>query len=65
MGSLDEGRYVLAAGPLLRFREPLDPSIPRISAGCYTIWDSDGRYLYAGMAGRWNDSRIDRSGPLG
>jgi hypothetical protein len=42
----------LAHGPLLRFADPIDPSIPLIAAGCYTIWDHEGRYLYAGMAGR-------------
>lgn len=25
---------------------------PVVAADCYTIWNGDGRYLYAGMAGR-------------
>ena len=47
-----EGLEALAHGPLHRFADPLDPSIPLVVAGCYTIWDRDRRYLYAGMAGR-------------
>jgi hypothetical protein len=39
-------------GSLHSFREPLDPELPHVAAGCYTVWDDDGRYLYAGMAGR-------------
>jgi hypothetical protein len=43
---------VLENGPIHRLSDPIDPSIPRVAAGCYTIWDSDGRFVYAGMAGR-------------
>ena len=49
---MSEGLETLAHGPLHRFADALDPSIPLVAAGCYTIWDGDGRYLYAGMAGR-------------
>lgn len=45
-------RQHLAAGPLRSFRDRLDPAIPRVAAGCYTIWDEAGRFIYAGMAGR-------------
>ena len=47
-----EGLEALARGPLRRFADPLDPSIAVVAAGCYTIWDGDGRYLYAGSGGR-------------
>jgi hypothetical protein len=43
---------VLADGPLHRFADPLDPELPRVAAGCYTVWDESGRFVYAGMAGR-------------
>jgi hypothetical protein len=52
MRSVANGRDQLENGSLHRFAEALDPSLPRVAAGCYTIWDSDGAYLYAGMAGR-------------
>ena len=42
----------LQRGELHAFRDPLDPLLPRVVAGCYTIWDDTGRFLYAGMAGR-------------
>ena len=42
----------LAGGRLHPFGEPLDPAIPLVAAGCYTIWDDDARFVYAGMAGR-------------
>ena len=45
-------RIQLTHGRARSFKEPLDPSLPRVAAGCYTIWDDEGRFLYAGMAGR-------------
>jgi hypothetical protein len=42
----------LAKGPRHPFSDPLDPALPRVAAGCYTIWERDGGYIYAGMAGR-------------
>jgi len=49
---LEVARESLGRGPVHRFADPLDPSIPRVAAGCYTIWDADQMFLYAGMAGR-------------
>jgi hypothetical protein len=54
---MDEDRLAaacdhLAHGPFHRFADPLDPGLPRVAAGCYTVWDDDGRFVYAGMAGR-------------
>ena len=45
-------RRKLETGQLRAFRDPLDPAVPRVAAGCYTIWDSERRLTYAGMAGR-------------
>ena len=42
----------LQVGARVSFADPLDSRIPRVSAGCYTIWDPEGRFIYAGMAGR-------------
>lgn len=42
----------LEAGPLIRFADWPNPSVPRVTAGVYTVWLSDGRLLYAGMSGR-------------
>lgn len=42
----------LTHGPLHPFREVLDPDLPNVAAGCYTVWHDDGRFVYAGMAGR-------------
>jgi hypothetical protein len=41
--SVSEGLEALTHGPLRRFADPLDASIPLVAAGCYTIWDGDGR----------------------
>jgi hypothetical protein len=50
--TLARARSVLADGPLHRFADALDPELPRVAAGCYTVWDESGRFVYAGMAGR-------------
>ncbi len=42
----------LESGPLHSFDDPLDPDVPVVAAGCYTIWDQAGTFVYAGMAGR-------------
>lgn len=42
----------LRNGNLYRFMDwPID-AVPRHAAGVYTIWDTDGGFLYTGMAGR-------------
>jgi hypothetical protein len=48
---LEMARRALTVGPEHLFRERLDSSLPRVAAGCYTIWDEHGRFVYAGMAG--------------
>ena len=42
----------LQNGPLYRFIDWPVTAIPKHAAGVYTIWDSDGGFLYVGMAGR-------------
>jgi hypothetical protein len=42
----------LETGPVRRFAEWPDPSVPKIAAGVYTIWGEDGYLVYVGMAGR-------------
>jgi len=42
---------LLASGPLARFCDWPNSTIPLVAAGVYTVWD-DARLIYAGMAGR-------------
>lgn len=44
--------HALAHGPLRWFRDWPDASVPTFGAGIYTIWDTDGRFIYVGMSGR-------------
>lgn len=41
----------LQTGPVRRFADWPDPTVPKIAAGVYTIWDGD-QLVYVGMAGR-------------
>lgn len=41
----------LEAGPSQRFADWPNPSVPKVAAGVYTVWES-GRLIYAGMSGR-------------
>ena len=41
----------LETGPLRRFADWPDPTVPKVIAGVYTIWDGD-QLVYVGMAGR-------------
>ena len=41
----------LETGPLRRFADWPDPTVPKVTAGVYTIWDGD-QLVYVGMAGR-------------
>jgi hypothetical protein len=45
-----EAHTRLGQGPPCSFSETLDPALPRMAAGSYTIWDDGGRRIYAGMA---------------
>lgn len=41
----------LESGPTYRFADWPNESVPKVSAGVYTIWDA-GQLVYVGMAGR-------------
>jgi hypothetical protein len=46
-----EQLHTLEAAQPHRFSDWPNPSVPKIAAGVYTIWDS-GRFIYVGMSGR-------------
>jgi hypothetical protein len=61
-------RRQLSTGPLHAFRDGLDPAIPQVAAGCYTVWDDTGRFVYAGMGGRGltaQDIEVRQNDPRG
>jgi hypothetical protein len=43
--------HALGVGPCHRFSDWPNPSVPKVAAGIYTIWEQD-RLIYVGMAGR-------------
>jgi hypothetical protein len=43
---------VLYSGPIYRFADWPNISVPTFGAGVYTIWHFDGRFVYVGMSGR-------------
>jgi hypothetical protein len=42
----------LINGPIYSFAEWPNASVPAFGAGVYSIWHSDGRFIYVGMSGR-------------
>src|SRR5262245_65817274 len=42
----------LSRGVMHSFASWPNPSVPTFGAGVYTIWHSDGRFIYVGMSGR-------------
>ena len=48
----DDPINALAQGPLYWFRDWPNQAVPTFCAGVYTIWHSDGRFVYVGMSGR-------------
>src|SRR6516225_10773479 len=42
----------LSSGPTYSFASWPNSSVPTFGAGVYTIWHSDGRFIYVGMSGR-------------
>jgi hypothetical protein len=42
----------LSRGVAHSFASWPNPSVPTFGAGVYTIWHSDGRFIYVGMSGR-------------
>lgn len=47
----DDQLEALRSGPLHRFADWPDPSVPNWRAGVYTVWDKES-FVYVGMAGR-------------
>lgn len=43
--------HVLEKGPCHRFADWPNPSVPKVAAGVYTVWEQ-GRLVYVGMSGR-------------
>src|SRR5690348_11758935 len=54
MSLLVEGNSLtdLVNGPLYRFADWPNALVPRFAAGVYTVWQSDGRFVYVGMSVR-------------
>ena len=50
----------LAHGSAYAFRDWPNPAVPTFGAGVYTIWHSDGRFIYVGMSGRGMTSETKR-----
>jgi hypothetical protein len=42
----------LGRGTAYSFASWPNPSVPTFGAGVYTIWHTDGRFIYVGMSGR-------------
>jgi hypothetical protein len=56
----------LAHGPTYSFRDWPNSAVPTFSAGVYTIWRHDGRFIYVGMSGRGITSEtLQRNTPRG
>ena len=58
--------FSLTKGSLYSFADWPNSSVPKFAAGVYTVWHSDGRFIYVGMSGRsiTTDTR-PRKKPLG
>ena len=48
----DQVTLELGRGPIHSFTDWPNPAVPTFGAGVYTIWHSDGRFIYVGMSGR-------------
>jgi hypothetical protein len=56
----------LAYGTAYRFRDWPNDAVPTFGAGVYTIWHSDGRFIYVGMSGRGiTTDTVHRNTPRG
>ncbi|MCP1837118.1 hypothetical protein ACVIHI_001506 [Bradyrhizobium sp. USDA 4524] len=77
-GATDEGaqnvgmtlppEYVcgLADGTAHQFGQWPNPKVPKFGAGVYTIWHSDGAFVYVGMSGRGiSEATVPRNTPHG
>jgi len=52
MSLSDQHVMELTRGASYSFASWPNPSVPAFSAGVYTIWHNDGRFIYVGMSGR-------------
>src|SRR5262245_38276241 len=52
MSLSDQHVSELSRGTAYSFADWPNPSIPAFGAGVYTVWHSDGRFIYVGMSGR-------------
>jgi hypothetical protein len=48
----DELLVELGRGELHSFAKWPNPAVPEFGAGVYTVWHTDGRFIYVGMSGR-------------
>jgi hypothetical protein len=55
----------LLEGPISWFEDWPDGSVPRSGRAAYTIWDREGRLVYAGMSGRSATAATGSRGPFG
>jgi hypothetical protein len=55
----------LFGGPVSWFEHWPDRSVPRSGSAVYTIWDRQGRFIYAGMSGRSSSVAAGSRGPYG
>jgi hypothetical protein len=56
----------LGSGESYSFADWPNPAVPRHGAGVYTVWHTDGRFIYVGMSGRGiSEGTAARISPLG
>jgi hypothetical protein len=55
----------LVSGPVTWFVSWPDREVPRTGSAVYTIWDREGRFIYAGMSGRSAVQSARANGPYG
>src|SRR6185436_10245473 len=56
----------LSSGSVYLFADWPNIAVPTFGAGVYTIWHSDGRFIYVGMSGRgMTTDTIRRNRPQG
>ena len=56
----------LASGDSHSFSDWPNPAVPRFGAGVYTVWHTDGGFIYVGMSGRGiTQETATRNSPLG
>jgi hypothetical protein len=51
MSAPQELLSALETGPSHRFSDWPNPSVPKVAAGVFSVWER-GRFIYVGMSGR-------------